>query len=218
MNIAERAFNELFPDRVESRPIIVKYSRAFSDYNANVKYSHNIIQFRLSYKWREVSDEIKIGLIQTLLLKLFKEKKNTVNIEFYDKFIKHLSTYAIKNMSDPILEESFKRVNEKYFNGFIEQPNLRWSDQNFRKLGSYEYATDTITISNIFEHEEELTDYIMYHECLHKKLKYYSKNGRSFHHTTKFREMEKQFENPNIEKKLNDFLRKLKMKNLFKFW
>ncbi|MEM4260331.1 MAG: hypothetical protein QXG00_03775 [Candidatus Woesearchaeota archaeon] len=218
MNIAERALAELFPEKKEERTIIVKYSRAFSDYNANVKFSTSTIQFRLSYKWKEVSDEIKVGLIQMFLLKIYNEKKNTINIELYEKFIKHMSTYAVKNQSDPILEESFKRVNEKYFNGFIEQPNLKWSNQNFRKLGSYEYVTDTITISNIFEKEKELLDYIMYHECLHKKLKYYSKNGRSFHHTTLFREMEKKFDNPQIEKKLNEFLRKLRMRNLFKFW
>lgn len=213
MNIAERAFKELFPEKEDNRIFLVKYSSAFNDYNANVKYDYGKIEFRLSRKWKEVSDSIRIGLIQTLLLKMFGEKKNTMNIDLYNTFIKKMSTYALKNKFDPVLETSFERVNDKYFYGMIDKPNLVWGQESFRKLGSYEYGTDSIVISRAFENNEnkgneELLDYIMYHELLHKKHKFYTKNGRSYHHTRLFREKEKQFEDPDVEEKLKEFLRR----------
>jgi predicted metal-dependent hydrolase len=218
MNLGEKAYRELYPDREEPRTISVKYSRAFSNYNANIRYSAKVIQFRLSYMWREVSEDIVLGLLQSLLVKMFKERTSTMYIELYDKFIKNLSTYAIKDTNDPTLEESFHRVNERYFGGFMEKPNLVWADANYRRLGSYEFATDTIRISSIFQEEKELMDYIMYHELLHKKLKFHSKEGRSFYHTRQFREMEHKFDNSRIEKDLEDFLRRKRMKDWFKWW
>ncbi len=218
MGLAKRALNELYPEKEENRQIIIKYSKAFNDFNANVKYSHYKIEFRLSDKWKEVSEDIVIGLLQTLFIKLYGKKAKTMNIDLYSSFIKKLSTYNIQDKSDPILEESFHRVNEKYFDGFMDRPNLVWGGPSSRKLGSYEYATNTIVISTLFETEYYLLDYIMYHELLHKKLKFHDKNGRSYHHTKKFKEKEKQFEDPDIEKKLDNFLKRYKMKKIFRFW
>jgi predicted SprT family Zn-dependent metalloprotease len=206
------------PEKKEKRKLIVKYSRAFKGYNANVKYNMQQIEFRLSHEWKEVSDEITIGLIQLLFLKIYKQKKKTVNIDLYNAFVKKLATYSPTTEKDPELEESFKRVNKEYFNEMMDQPNLVWGGSSYSKLGSYEYTTNTITISNIFQHHSELLDYIMYHELLHKKLKFYNKNGRSFHHTTKFRQLEKQFKNPNIEKDLEKFLKRHRLLKMFRFW
>jgi len=187
MNIAEKAFFELFPDKSLSKKMIVKYSRAFNPYNANVKYAAYSMTFNLSYEWKKVSDEIKLGLIQSLLLRIYKEKKKTLNIDLYENFIKTVGDYSEVKQSHPVLEQSFKRVNEKYFNGFIDKPNLKWGNHSFSKLGTYEYGSNTVTISRVFEEDEELLDYIMYHELLHKKHKFHTKNGRSYHHTSKFR-------------------------------
>ena len=39
MNIAEKAFAELFPEKKQSKALKVRYSKAFNAYNANVKYT-----------------------------------------------------------------------------------------------------------------------------------------------------------------------------------
>ena len=163
-----------------------------------------------------MSNEIKIGLIQSLLMKVYKEKKKTLHMDLYENFIKTVGDYSEVKIGDPVLEESFIRVNEKYFNGFIDKPNLRWGNKSFSKMGSYEYGTNTVTISRVLIEDEELLDYVMYHELLHKKHKFHTKNGRSFHHTSKFRKKEKQFDNPDVEKKLERFLAKKKIKRVFK--
>lgn len=209
MHIIRQAFDELYPDRELDRDVNIKYSGKFKPYNANIRYSHNRLQVNLSREWKEVSREIKIGLIQSLLVKIFKGKPNTGYRDLYDSFIKNLSRYAPKTRSDPFLEESFQRVNNRYFFGMLDKPNLVWGSNSLSKLGSYEYQSDTINISKIFQRSDpDLLDYIMYHEMLHKKHRYYTKSGRNYHHTTKFRSEEKKFENQEeIERKLKSFCR-----------
>ena len=223
MNLAERAFSELFPDKQIGKELRIKYSRAFNAYNANVKYTPYSMTFKLSYEWKKVSEEIKTGLIQLLLLKVYHEKKRTLNLDLYEKFIKSVGDYAQVTETDIILEQSFKRVNEKYFYGMMDQPNLRWGGDSFSKLGSYEYGANMVTISNVFKEEgkgesekaQELLDYIIYHELLHKKQKFHTKDGRSYHHTKKFRDKEKQFDNPKIEEELKRFLAKKRVVKVF---
>ena len=216
MSIIKDAFKRLYPDKEFNYNEKLKYSAKFSDYNANVKYTGKKLEFGLSKKWKNVSKEIQIGLIQSLLNKVFNTKINTTNIDLYNIFIKRVHYTVEKTKSDPILEDSFNRVNRKYFYELIEKPNLKFGKNSFSKLGSYEYGSDTIVISNIFKNEPELLDYIMYHELLHKKHKFQNKNGRSYHHTAEFRKKEKQFEDPEIEKKLEFFLTKHRLKKLFK--
>lgn len=210
MNLAEEAFGKLYPEKSNAYNFSVKYNSKFKPYNANIKKSYIGIAVNLSKSWKHISKEIQIGLIQELLVKLFKEPKHTTEMELYNAFIKNVHLAIPKNNIEPILNESFTRLNERFFSGMIEQPNLAWGNTTFRKLGCYEYGTDTITISSIFKNENtELLDYVMYHEMLHKKLKFSSKNGRSRHHTGHFREMEKAFPNSkNLEMGIKRLVRK----------
>ena len=218
MKLTEQAFKELFPEKnLENYELKIKYTDKFKPYNANVRYAGNSLQFNLSRKWRTVSREIQTGLIQGLMLKIFKEKKKTMNIDLYNNFIRNLHISIPKIINDPILEDSFNRVNENYFFGLIDKPNLTWH-VSIRRLGSYEYGTDTISISQILDTDKDLLDYVMYHEVLHKKHKFYEKNGRSFHHTREFKQMEKQFHNSEeMEVRIKSLLRRKRSK-IFKWF
>jgi len=220
MNMIQEAFQNLYPDKQLNYSVSIKYSGKFKPYNANVqinKFTKHLI-FNLSRSWKQVSREIKIGLIQGLMIKIFKQKASTINIDLYDSFIKNLHISIPKTKSDPVLLYSFNKVNETYFFNSIEQPNLKWGSASASKLGSYEYQTDTITISSLFkETEQELLDYIVYHELLHKKHKFKTTNtGRNFHHRKKFKQDEKQFKNQaEIEQKLKKLCTKTKIKRAF---
>jgi predicted metal-dependent hydrolase len=220
MNIIQEAFQKIYPDKTLNYTVSIKYSGRFKAYNANVqinKYTNNLI-FNLSKTWKPINREIKIGLIQSLLIKIFKQKASSTNIDLYNSFIKNLHIAIPKTKSNPILLDAFNRVNSIYFFNSIEQPNLKWGSASATKLGSYEYQTDTITISSLFkETEQELLDYVIYHELLHKKHKFKTtKNGRSFHHTNKFKKEEKQFKSSEeIEQKLKKLCTKTKIKRTF---
>ncbi|MGV8168477.1 MAG: hypothetical protein ACP5N3_00305 [Candidatus Nanoarchaeia archaeon] len=219
--LAREAFSELFPGKEESRDIIVKYSAKFRGYNANVRYSSKEIVFSLSRDWLELSDELKKGLIQHLLIKVYKIPfEKTIEMDLYEKFISNLGKYAhVEEENDQELIESFNRLNKEYFEDLLERPNLVWGQDSFRKLGHYEYATNTIMISNIFKGETELIDSIMYHEMLHKKQgRRITKTGRSVHHDAKFRAEEAKYKDKDAEKKITAFIRRKRLRNVFRWW
>ena len=202
MNIAEEAYIELYPNKTLNYSISVKYSRKFKPYNANVKKYGNNLMFHLSRNWKNISNEIQMGLIQELLTKILKDKKKTMNMELYNLFLKNVHIAVPKTKTDSILEASFNRNNEMFFNGMLDIPNLQWGNDSTSKLGSYEYGSDTITISAIFKFSDPLLlDYVMYHEMLHKKFKFESKNGRTMHHSPEFKRMEAKFPNRDLMEK-----------------
>jgi len=218
--LVEKAYLEMYPERRLGEFVFsLKYTARFNRYNANVKRRGSRIIFSLSRDWKNIDDDIKSGVIQLLMNKLFKTKVKTNNIDLYEIFLKKAHRAVPKTKNDPVLEASFQRVNEKYCYGLIEQPNLQWGSGSFHKLGSYEYGSDTITISTIFQNlEQNLLDFVMYHEVLHKKHKFSSKNGRSYHHTREFKHDEDMFENKDsVEKQINYHASKQRRKVSFFF-
>ncbi|HLC60813.1 MAG TPA: hypothetical protein VJJ52_05260 [Candidatus Nanoarchaeia archaeon] len=194
MNIAEMAYVELYPGKGIDYKISVRYSRQFKPYNANVRRHGNNLTFHLSRDWKKISNEIQTGLIQELLTKILKDKKKTMNMDLYSLFMKNVHVAVPKTKTDSILEASFNRNNDLFFNGMIDIPNLQWGNDSTSKLGCYEYGSDAITISTIFQDANPiLLDYVMYHEMLHKKFKFESKNGRTVHHSPEFKRMEAKF-------------------------
>jgi len=218
MKLVEKAFIDLFPEKdVSSYNLKIKYTDKFKPYNANVKYTKNSLYFNLSKKWKNISKEIQIGIIQGLLLKIFKERKNTINIDLYSNFMKNLHISIPKIKTHLVLEGSFNRNNEKYFFGLVEKPNLTWHN-SINRLGSYEYGSDTISISKVLESDKDVLDYVMYHEILHKKHKFRNKNGKTYHHTPEFKKLENRFENrKEMEERIKNLVRKRKVKRFVMF-
>lgn len=204
MNLIQDSFQRLFPEKEFNYQSILKYNKKLGDFNANIRLSAGTIQINMNYKWKEIDDEIKIGLIQTLLLKMFAKhfrirKKHTFNIELYNSFIKKIPMMTMITKTDPVLEESFHRVNRQFFYELLEQPNLVWGTASRRKLACYNYHNDTITVSTIFQQaDSEILDYLIYHELLHKKQQFEYKNNRNYFHTREFREAENQFPNKKL--------------------
>ena len=216
--LIKEAFQQLCPDKELRYSVSLKYSRKFKPYNANVKRYGDNLMFNFSRDWKKISKEIQIGLVQELLTRILKEKnKKTVNMELYNLFMKNVHISIPKTKTDDILEASFDRVNESYFNGMLDKPNLQWGNESVSKLGSYEYGSDTITISTIFKNEKQLLDYVMYHEMLHKKFKFSSNNGRTIHHSAEFRKMEARFEDSGLMEKEISKLAKRHRLRIFNF-
>ncbi len=210
MNLAERAFSGLFPDKdPKEYRFLMKYSGRFSDFNANVRKCGNRISFGLSRRWQEVDTEIQLGLIQELMGKVFKLRKTTPSIRLYHIFIKNVYLAATKKKSHPSLIEAFNRLNKTYFFESMDMPNMRFGKASMVTLGSYNYHTDTVTISRILKDADNTSviEYVLYHELLHKKLKFKNKSGRAYHHTSEFRKREMQFpDHKKIEKSISGII------------
>lgn len=223
MGIVDESFSRLFPGTDFAFQAQVSYSGKFKPYNSTVRRIGNFLHFSLSRSWQNVSEEIVIGLIQHLLFKILRKERflaavmvnsrkiSSLNMQLYDDFIKGISEVVVPNeaSSDQKLESSFNRVNEIYFLNFMDRPQLMWGSDSFRKLASYDYHTNSVIVSSLFsEAPERLLDYLMYHELLHKKLKFSSSNGKTMHHNAEFRKLEANFEaSKYVEDELNAFLR-----------
>ena len=204
MRFVDEAFEELLPDKAGRYKLHIEYSGRFREFNAKVRMRDKDIFFLMSKSWKNIDTDIQSGLIQELICKLFKLKKSTKKMELYNIFVKNMHIIARKDKTDPLLERSFNRVNEKYFFNMIEKPNLRFGKDSSRTLGSYNFHTDTITVSGLMaDAPDGIIDYIMYHEVLHKKLKFDHKKKNRIHHTTEFRKKEKEWAeaNPGLAEK-----------------
>ncbi len=208
-DIIKESFEGLYPGRSYTYDSEIRYNNRLKDYRGRISFDRTTISITLNSRWEDVDPDIKKGIIQYLLIKIFGGKKQTLNMEFYDTFIKKLHLVVEKTESDPLLEDSFDRVNETYFYGTIGPTNLRFGRESMRTLGSYSYTTDTITISNVFrDGPQEYIDYIMYHEMLHKKMKFKTTNSRSLHHSAEFKRKEKEFEGAQrLENEISDYVR-----------
>tara|TARA_Y100000310_G_scaffold246570_1_gene251896 strand:- start:1180 stop:1845 length:666 start_codon:yes stop_codon:yes gene_type:complete len=220
MNLIQESYERLFPNKPFQYQTKLGYNRRLGDFNANIRFHKNTIEINLNLQWKDIDNEIKIGLIQHLLLKIFKKKTSTPNINLYNNFVKNIDILTPKTKSDPILEQSFLRVNEQFFYNQLIQPNLQWGQDSYRKLASYNYHNDTVTVSTLFQNTEtKILDYLMYHELLHKHHKFNHKNGRSSYHNKEFKEAEKLYPNQaDIEKQLSLIARgKRKKKSFWRF-
>ncbi|MFC1722528.1 hypothetical protein ACFL0V_00145 [Nanoarchaeota archaeon] len=218
MNLAEQAYRHLFPNTKANYTFRVNYSGRFKDFGANARMIGNLVEFNMSKKWIGVADEIQMGLMQELIIKLTGRKKESSFIDMYNSFVKNLHLAIPKTKSHPQLEESFNRINEQFFLGLVEQPNLRWGRQAVRTFGSYDFKTDTVTISRIFEETDPVyLDYIMFHEVLHKQRKFKKSGSKTYYHDSRFKAAEKVFPNSDqIEKDLNRISSKARFKAMFK--
>ena len=105
MSLIEESFKEIFPSLEFDFDAGIKYSGHFNGYNANIrldKFRKKLI-INMSKQWRGVDREIKKGLIQELLCKMFKKKANTTSIELYNIFIKQVSQPVVNRINSIIV-------------------------------------------------------------------------------------------------------------------
>lgn len=208
-SLVERAYHGLFPEREYRMNGSIKYSGKFSAYNANVMLRLSTIQFGLSREWEDVDDEIVIGLLQHLMVRVFNTERTSPNIGLYEIFLKKVHKSAPRIQSPPELIAAFEIINDEYFAGMMDMPNLQWGSASFRRFGSYHYGSDIVTLSTALKDQGELMHYVLYHELLHKKHKYKVRGKQNFHHTPAFKKDEALFRNAaQLEKDLGKLARK----------
>lgn len=204
MNLLEQAYKKLYPASQTTLNFELEYSGHYKGHGGRIQLSvlQKKLTCRVSNKWKHVTDSIQTGFLQSLIAKLNKTKQKTTEMELYHAYIHALSKHAPKYNFDPVLSEAFDTLNEHYFNNMMEKPNLTYRNST-RLLGTYEYSTDTITISQVLLQNKELLHYVLYHEMLHKHHGYKQQGLRTCSHNTQFRNDEHKFPNwQELEKKM----------------
>jgi len=99
------------------------------------------------------------------------------------------------------LEAVFERLNQRFFDGLLGQPQLGWSrGASRRMLGHFDPSHNAIIISRIFDRERTpqlALEYVMFHEMLHLRFPVDHNGARRRVHTKEFREAEREF--PNLK-------------------
>ncbi len=190
----------------------VVYSSRFKMFNAAVyilKSNRKKLKFKLSSAWKDVNEEILIGLLQHLLNRAFNKDVKTYNIDLYSSFISNKNKY-INRVYEPYLSSVFDELNKEYFDSLLEKPSLKWGRSSFRQLGKYSFDYDEITISPVLQARPDLLHFVMYHEMLHKFCGYDKKTSKNIYHSKEFKYLEKRFKIKNINKELHSFVLSLK--------
>ncbi len=209
------AYEQLF-DKPCGFSTKLTYSGKFSDYNGNIRYDGKSIHVSLSREWKNHGDDLKTGMIQHLLSRMFKTENRTWQMDVYEKFLQKVGDRKLIKKQDETLKEYFDEINEEYFSGMLDGCNLEWGNTSLSVLGRYSFGSNTIRISAVLKERPDLLKYVMYHEMLHKKLKFEHQGNRTIHHSKKFREEEAKYKLCNAEKELEKFIRSKKRK--FRFW
>ncbi len=165
-------------------------------------YCQKLAKFTAERRWRELrqlfrdyqASEPRYKELLDLFrnIKANREPVNNTQGRFYD------------------LEEVFRNCNQHNFGGKMPRPRgLTWSKRvNHSTMGTYNLNEDTVTINRGLDRRDVpayVTDFIMYHELLHKLLGIKTVGSRRHAHTPEFRKLEQA--HPQYQQ-AQDFLKK----------
>jgi hypothetical protein len=95
------------------------------------------------------------------------------------------------------LDETFERLNQRFFDGLLGRPQMGWSRRPSRSmLGHFDPSHNAIIISRIFDNPSVpllAIEYVMFHEMLHLRYPVDHAGSRRRVHTREFRAAEKEF-------------------------
>lgn len=118
----------------------------------------------------------------------------------------HRKRYARKRIFGPTgryfdLEETFIRMNKRFFKGTLMDITITWGGKSKRTLGHYDHAKRIIVVSSLLDGPTVpgyVVDYVVYHEMLHHEYPTRYKNGRRVIHSRSFKDREIRF--PDFQK------------------
>jgi len=193
--------------KIRKKKLILSFS-ASQRLSHRISLKSDLLTLSVSYASLDLPDDYILTLANVLFSKIsgmpVSPRQNQKLLELENKFqqnsaIANSGTYRRKIQDDRNhrLEKIFERLNDGYFEGSLERPNLRWSARrNYRRLGSYDAKRHRLTISRIFDHPdipELVVENIVYHEMLHIVHPIKQNNGRRIIHGSDFKKDEKHF-------------------------
>lgn len=208
--IFSRVFRELKPRT--AMPVLRVEFRAFANADSFIRLEAGRLHVRISDLFAGAPAPVIEALAYILLGKLYGKTIARVYPHRYRLYMNrkdvrrqaHLvrQIRGRKFLSGPKgehyhLEAVFERLNARFFDGMLGQPQLGWSrGQSRSMLGHFDPSHNAIVISRILDRQEvpELAlEYVMFHEMLHLRYPVDHSGAKRRVHTREFREAEQKY-------------------------
>lgn len=185
----------------------------YADIKHSIRKRNGRIYMRISDVFSDAPQDVLLSVGRILLAKLNKNQVTRKDRIIYNQYVtneklQEKASKLILTRKKRVkiikgryrdLDKSFERVNREYFDSAMDKPVLTWSMKRAKRtLGRYDPERDIVFISRLLDSTkvpEELLDFIMYHELLHKKHGIKREGRRRRIHTPQFKEDEKKFRN-----------------------
>jgi predicted metal-dependent hydrolase len=185
----------------------------FAGLNHTARLNEGRLTVRVSDIFTDAPFEVYHSLALILLAKLYRKKIDPSYHKTYRSFILQREIQERARMvrsercrvSRPAgsrgrhvdLEQLFNRLNEAYFDGLLNKPQISWSARKSRfVLGRYDATHHTIFVSRLFDSPAVpayVVEYVMFHEMLHVKHQTRVHASRIIVHTPEFKTEERTF-------------------------
>ena len=211
---AEKFYQEafaVFKRSAEPVKINLRYY-PYVNVNHTIRVRNGKVYAKISELFRVAPEGAHRALAYILVAKLLNKKVPPQARESYRRFVnsEQFQKIALENKRKKgrkivtsakgehfNLEGIFEKLNLVYFQGSIRMPALTWSRRKtFRRLGHYDAAHESITISKTLDDQNVpkfVVEYVVYHEMLHIKHPTQHRNGRRYNHTPAFKRDEEKF-------------------------
>jgi predicted metal-dependent hydrolase len=173
-----------------------------------IEWNYKLIDLKISRYLSDAPVNILEDLAVLLLAKIYKITPDKAIKESYCKYAKSINKELPKRKKSVPkgyysqgnyynLQEIFDNLNDIYFSNKLSVKHLGWSkNKSYTRLGYYDREKDLLVVSQIFDSHkvpENVVEYMVYHEMLHILIPTTTNNGRRKIHTSKFRQLEREF-------------------------
>lgn len=205
-----RIYRSLNP-RANLREVSVRF-REYANANSRIRLDRDRLAVDISDVLREAPAPIQEALAILLVSKLLRKRPDPGCVAQYQRYVRTARIQDAlqtakrergrKTMRHPAgeffdLNEIFKDLNSRYFEGQLRMPTMGWSLRRSRStLGHYDPAHDAVVISNLLDSAESsylIVSYVLFHELLHTVFPAESRTARRCVHTAEFKAAEKSF-------------------------
>ncbi len=208
--IYRRVFRELKP-RTASPEVAVEFCR-FANPDSFIRLENGHLRVRISDLLESAPAPVMEALAFILLGKLYRK---AIPRAYAHRYRLYLNRKDVRRQAQLVrqirgrkfisgpqgrlhnLEEIFERLNTRFFDGLLGQPQLGWSRYASRhQLGHFDPSHNAIVISRIFDRPQTpalALEYVMFHEMLHLQFPVDHSKARRCVHTPEFKAAEKQF-------------------------
>ncbi|MDZ8054459.1 MAG: M48 family peptidase [Aulosira sp. ZfuVER01] len=170
------------------------------------KKSSTFAHISISEGFINAPDEVLQALVKSVLVSKNQDNSRLIrsfaSSEEYSNILLMLDLIAEVISENPQgqfynLDDLFDKLNQEYFAANLAKPRLAWSKINtYRKFGHYEPARDRVVMSLTLDNAkipEFVSEFVLFHELLHKYHGTKWVNGRRMVHTPEFRADESRF-------------------------